>query len=149
CPRRKKDLHATERERDDVRFLRWLFRRSQLTHVLEHCVFLDESGIHLAMTRTHARAPRGERVHAHAPKNWGESVTLVAAVRLDGLVAPQLIRGSMTGDAFASYVELCIVPELKRGDIVFWDNLGAHKRPRARQLIEAAGATVCFLPPYS
>ena len=132
-----------------MRFLRWLFRRSDVTHLLERCVFLDESGINLAMTRSHARAPRGQRAHAHVPKNWGDSVTLVAAVRLDGLVGPQLIRGSMTGEAFESYIEQCIVPELKPGDVLLLDNLGAHKRTRVRELIEAAGATICFLPPYS
>ena len=101
------------------------------------------------MTRRYARAPRGERAHGHAPKNWGDSVSLAAGIGLRGVVAPVMLRGSMSGDAFEGYIEQMVLPELCAGDIVLWDNLGAHKRARVRELVESVGATVVFLPPYS
>lgn len=101
------------------------------------------------MTRRYARSPQGLRAYGDAPKNWGDSVSLAAGIGLRGLIAPLMLRGSMTGDAFHAYVEQFIVPELRPGDIVLWDNLGAHKRADARALIEQARATVVFLPPYS
>lgn len=101
------------------------------------------------MTRTHARAPKGQRALGDAPKNWGDSVSLTAGIGLRGLVAPLVLRGSMTGDAFEAYVRQFVVPVLRPGDIVLWDNLGAHKRTTVRELVEHAGASVVFLPPYS
>ncbi len=117
--------------------------------ILERLLFFDESGINLSMTRRYARAPKGERACGDAPKNWGDSVSLVAGIGLRGVVAPVMLRGSMTGDAFEAYVEQCVLPELRPGDVVLWDNLGAHKRARVRTLVEGAGASVVFLPPYS
>jgi transposase len=101
------------------------------------------------MTRHYARAPIGERAHGDAPKNWGDSVSLVAGIGLRGLVAPLLLRGSLTGEACEAYVEQFVVPALRPGDLLVWDNLGAHKLVRIRELVEAAGARVVFLPPYS
>lgn len=112
-------------------------------------MFFDESGIHLSMTRRYARAPRGERACGDAPKNWGDSVSLAAGIGLRGVIAPVMLRGSMSGDAFEGYVEQMVLPELRAGDVVLWDNLGAHKRTRVRELVESVGATVVFLPPYS
>lgn len=99
---RKKDLHATERDRDDVKLLRWLFRRERFEAFAHRLLFFDESGINLAMTRTSARAPRGERAHGDAPKNWGDNVSLAAGIGLRGLVAPLMLRESMTGAALGS-----------------------------------------------
>ena len=77
-------------------------------------------------------------------------MTAVAAVRLvDGLVAPFTIDCPMDGEIFAAYVEQVLAPALRSGDVVVMDNLSAHKRPQVRRLIEAAGATVLYLPPYS
>ena len=101
------------------------------------------------MTRAYARSERGERAVGHVPKNWGDSVTLAAGIGLSGLIAPLILRGSMNGDIFEAYVEQFILPELSEGDIVVLDNLSAHKRGSVRALIEAAGALVIFLPPYS
>jgi transposase len=101
------------------------------------------------MTRRYARAPKGERASGDAPKNWGDSVSLAAGIGLRGVIAPLMLRGSMTGDAFEGYVERMVLPELRPGDVLFWDNLSAHKRTRVRELVESVGATVIFLPPYS
>lgn len=149
---RKKDLHAThatERDRDDVLLLRWLFHHERLGDVAERLLFFDESGINLAMTRRYARAPRGQRAHGDTPKNWGDSVSLAAGIGLRGLIAPLVLRGSMTGDVFEAYVEQFVLPSLKPGDMLVWDNLGAHKIKRARELVESVGASIVFLPPYS
>jgi transposase len=101
------------------------------------------------MTRTYARAPKGQRAHGDAPKNWGDSVSLAAGIGLRGLVAPLMLRGSMNGDAFEAYVEQFVLPALRPGDILLWDNLAAHKRASVRQLVESVGASIVFLPPYS
>jgi transposase len=150
--RKKKDLHATERDRDEVRLLRWLFQHEQREHlgtVADRLLFFDESGVHLAMTRQYARSPVGQRAHSAAPKNWGDSVSLSAGIGLRGVVAPLMVRGSMTGDVFHAYVEQSVLPVLRPGDLVLWDNLSVHKRASVRELIESVGATVVFLPPYS
>jgi transposase len=129
--------------------LRWLFGRERHAIASGRLFFFDESGIHLSMTRAYARSERGERAVGHVPKNWGDSVTLAAGIGLSGLIAPLILRGSMNGDIFEAYVEPFILPELSEGDIVVLDNLSAHKRGSVRALIEAAGALVIFLPPYS
>jgi transposase len=101
------------------------------------------------MARAYGRAVRSRRVVGYVPKNWGESVTLIAGIRLGGVVAPMMLDGSMTGEILESYVEQFVVRELKPGDIVVWDNLGAHKRASVRSALEAVGAELLFLPAYS
>lgn len=126
-----------------------MFRHEDLEEVADRLLFFDESGINLAMTRHYARAPKGQRAHGAAPKNWGDSVSLAAGIGLRGLVAPLVLRGSMTGVAFEAYIEQFVLPHLREGDILVWDNLGAHKCARVRELVESVGALVVFLPPYS
>ena len=101
------------------------------------------------MTRRYARSPKGKRAHGDAPKNWGDSVSLAAGIGLRGLVAPLVLRGSMTGAAFEAYIEQFVLPEVRPGDMLVWDNLGAHKTKGVRKLVEKAGASIVFLPPYS
>lgn len=129
--------------------LRWHFARLGLESLVSRLVFFDESGLNLSMARLYGRAPSCERVLDDVPKNWGDSITLVAGMRASGLVAPMLVVGSMTGVAFADYIRRCVAPELRAGDIVVMDNLGAHKLVDVREAIEAVGATLLFLPPYS
>jgi transposase len=116
---------------------------------VERLVFFDESGVNLAMTRTYARAPRGERAVGYVPKNWGESLTLSAGIALRGLIAPLRLVGSMTADVFEAYVEQFVCPELRAGDIVIVDNLSAHKRASLAGLVASVGASLKYLPPYS
>ena len=116
---------------------------------VERLVFFDESGVNLSMTRTYARAPRGERAVGYVPKNWGESITLAAGVALRGLIAPLRLVGSMTADVFEAYIEQFVCPELRAGDIVIVDNLSAHKRASIAGLVARAGARLRYLPPYS
>lgn len=116
----------------------------------ERLLFIDETGINLSMTRTHARTPEGRRAVDSVPKNWGDNVTVTAALTLDdGIVAPMMLRGPMTGRAFEAYVEQCLGPELRPGDVVVLDKLAAHKSTRVRELVEATGAILVHLPSYS
>ena len=115
----------------------------------EKLVFLDESGINTIMARHHGRCLQGERLVDSAPAGQWQSNTLLAAVRLDGVVAPMVLDGPVNGDSFASYIEESLVAELEPGDIVIMDNLPAHKSQRVTQAIEGAGCLLVYLPPYS
>ena len=101
------------------------------------------------MTRTHGRAPRGERLVAKAPHGRWRTLTFLAALRCDCIAAPCVIDGPINGESFLAYVEQVLVPTLKPGDIVIIDNLGSHKGKAVRRAIRAAGAKLFFLPPYS
>ena len=100
------------------------------------------------MARRYGRAPKGERLRASIPHGHWKTTTFVAGLRLAGIVAPML-DGPINGCAFQAYVDQVLVPELRPGDIVVMDNLGSHKGPGVRGAIEAAGATLLYLPPYS
>jgi transposase len=112
-------------------------------------VFIDETGASTKMARRHGRTPRGERLKASVPHGHWMTTTFVGGLRLSGMTAPMVLDGPMTGDWFLAYVQQILVPTLRRGDIVILDNLSAHKRADVRQAIEAAGASLRFLPPYS
>lgn len=112
-------------------------------------VFIDESGVSTSMTPTRGRSPRGQRVYDYVPRNRGQVITLIGAISLAGLIAMATIDAATSGDVFTAYVEQILVPELRKGDVVVMDRLGAHKVARVRELIEAAGATLLFLPAYS
>jgi len=101
------------------------------------------------MARLRGRAPRGERLVGKVPQGHWKTTTFVAALRSTALTAPGVIDGPMNGNAFLAYIEQVLVPSLGPGDIVVMDNLSAHKVPGVRQAIEAAGAKLLHLPPYS
>ena len=112
-------------------------------------VFVDETGVNTTMARTHGRAAPGERVAGRVPKGHWRATTVVGAVRLDGCCAAMTMAGGTDAAAFAAFVEHSLVPSLRPGDIVVMDNLRAHKAAGVKAMIEAAGATVAYLPPYS
>lgn len=112
-------------------------------------VFLDETGATTKMARLRGRSPRGERCRASVPHGHWKTTTLVAGLRLGGMTAPGVIDGAMDGETFTLYAEHFLAPTLDEGDIVILDNLPAHRVARARAAIEAVGATMLFLPPYS
>ena len=112
-------------------------------------VFIDETWASTKMARTHGRAPRGERLRSPIPHGHWKTTTFVAALRTSGMVAPMVLDGPINGAAFQAYVDQVLVPELEPGDIVAMDNLGSHKGPGIRAAIEAAGASLLYLPPYS
>jgi transposase len=101
------------------------------------------------MVRSHGRAPRGERLRMGFPHGHWKTTTFVAGLTLRGMIAPFVLNGPINRDAFEAYVGQVLVPELRAGDVVVMDNLSSHKGPRVRQLIEAVGARLLFLPPYS
>ena len=101
------------------------------------------------MARRYARAPRGERLRVGVPHGHWKTTTFVAGLRRDGLVAPWLIDGAINREAFETYVEKVLVPELRRDDGVIMDNLSSHKGAKVRAMIEAAGAQLLYLPSYS
>src|SRR6185437_5378152 len=105
-----------------------------------HLVFVDETGATTAMTRTHGRAPAGERVTASAPGSW-ENTTFIVGLRQSGVVAPFAFSGATDQAAFETYVEKVLVPTLQEGDVVVWDNLKAHRSEAARAAVESVGAT--------
>ena len=112
--------------------------------------FLDEFGIHLNMTRTHARAPRGQRAVVYERFAKGRcNITVIGALTLRGVQAPMMIEGALDGDALEAYVAHFLVPQLRRGDIVIWDNVPTHKKLSVVALIEATGARLERLPAYS
>lgn len=101
------------------------------------------------MARTHGRAPRGERCRASIPHGHWKTTTFVGALTLGGMTAPWVIDGAMDGEMFLLWVQTQLVPVLRSGDVVILDNLPAHKPTAVRETIEAAGAAMAFLPPYS
>jgi len=115
----------------------------------ERLVFLDETWATTNMARRYGRAPRGERVVAAIPHGHWKTTTFVAGLRLDGLSAPLVLDGPINGEAFRAYVEQFLAPTLSPGDIVVMDNLGSHKVVGVREAIQARGATLLYLPPYS
>ena len=101
------------------------------------------------MARLRGRARKGERLRAGIPHGHWKTTTFVAGLRLDGIAAPMVLDGPINRDAFQAYVDQVLVPELKPGDVVLMDNLSSHKGPAVRRAIEAAGANLLYLPPYS
>lgn len=125
------------------------FREIQPTLAIERLVFIDEFASNIAMTRTHARAPKGYRATTVEPFNRGQNISTIAAMGLGGVFAPMMIEGAINTEVFDLYVEQMLVPSLRVGDIVLLDNVKFHYSERAISLIEAAGAEVRHTPAYS
>jgi transposase len=112
-------------------------------------VFIDETWASTNMARRHGRCARGERLRIGVPHGHWKTTTFIGALTLRGFIAPFVLDGPINRDAFETYVEQVLIPELRPGDIVIMDNLSSHKGPRVHELIEAAGAELRYLPPYS
>ena len=128
---------------------RWAWFEGQLDLDPDRLVFIDETWASTNMARRHGRAPKGQRLRAGVPHGHWKTTTFVAGLRNTAMVAPMVLDGPINRDAFTAYVEQVLVPELAPGDIVIMDNLSSHKAPAIRAAIEAAGAELRFLPPYS
>jgi len=142
-------VRAAEQERPDVAEARARWKSAQATFDPAKLLFIDETGASTRMSRLYGRAKRGRRVVGRVPWGHWKTVTFVAALRQDRLVAPFVIDCPMNGAIFLEYLRRCLVPVLRPGDVVVLDNLGAHKLEQVRGLIEAAGAMLLYLPPYS
>jgi len=135
-----------------VKGLRQAFAKqveTALAPLAKRLKFIDESGAHLGMTRLYGRAAPGQRVTEGSPATSGTHYTFIASLSMSGVEAPLIFEGALNGDIFETYVCDLLGPTLKRKDIVIMDNLAAHKQVRIREAIEARGAQVVFLPPYS
>jgi len=141
----KKQLNASEQdpERRDA----WW--QEMLVIDPRRLVFVDETGNNISGTPRYGRAPRGQRCVGQVPRNWGKNTTVMAAMTCAGIQTAAVIEGAMDRPVFERFVEQFLVPTLRPGQLVVWDNLSVHKSVRARELIEAAGCLVVFLPPYS
>jgi transposase len=145
----KKSIRAAEQDRPDVAAARTAWADNQPKLDPDRLVFIDETGTSTKMARLRGRAPRGKRLVGEIPHGHWKTTTFVAGLRSTALTAPCVIDGPMNGNAFLAYVEQVLAPTLKPGDIVVLDNLSAHKVPGIREAIEAAGAKLFYLPPYS
>lgn len=147
--RSKKLLHAAEQDRPDVAAARAELKAEQPLLDAPRLVFIDETAVTTKMVRQYGRAPRGERLVAKVPHGHWKTLTLVAALRIDGVTAPYVVDGAMDGPSFLAYVQQVLAPTLRKGDVVFMDNLRTHKVDGVREAVEAAGAHVRYLPAYS
>ena len=128
---------------------RALWREGQPHLNPERLVFIDETWATTNMARRYGRSPRGQRLVASVPHGHWKTSTFLAALRHDGLTAPCVLDGAINGAAFRAYVEQFLAPTLAPGDLVVMDNLSSHKVTGVREAIEARGASLLYLPPYS
>ena len=145
-------MHDSQRETPRVKRLRreYIVRMAQVLSPLHtQLKFIDESGVNMGLTRLCGRARRGQRVVEATPGHSGAHYTLIAALTWQGVQAAWILQGAMDREAFDVYIAQVLAPTLRRGDIVLMDNLSSHTGPRTRQFIEATGAYLEFLPPYS
>jgi transposase len=142
----KKSQIATERDEEARGLWRWLASRFDARRL----VFVDESGFNTSMTRLYARAPKGKRAYGKVPRNRGKNTTLIAAITLEGAMGESMtVEGATDSEAFEAYVEHFLAPSLSEGQVVVLDGLGAHRTEKVKELIEARGADLVFLPSYS
>jgi transposase len=145
----KKSLQAAERQRADVARARRRWIRGQGMLDPARLVFIDETAVSTNLARVRGRAPRGDRVIGTVPLGTWKTITFVAALRHDKMTAPMVVEGAMTGEMFLAYIEQCLVPTLRRNDIVVMDNCCVHTGPAIRLAIDKAHATLRYLPKYS
>jgi transposase len=141
----KKVLQASERK--EAERSQWREQTKELD--ASKLVFLDESGSNIALTRLYARAPKGKRAQGSIPRNRGKNLTLMASLSLRGMGEALILDGAANTEVFEIYIEQILAPSLQPGQMVIMDNLSIHKGKKVRQLIEARGCQVLFLPPYS
>ncbi|HUB12787.1 MAG TPA: IS630 family transposase [Acetobacteraceae bacterium] len=142
-------MHAAEQSRPDVAQARSAWRAEQATLNPAKLVFLDETATKTNLIRIRGRSERGTRLIDRTPHGHWKTSSFIAGLRVDGLVAPCVFDGAITGEMFLGYIEQVLVPTLAKDDIVIMDNVGCHKVLGVREAIEAVGATLRFLPAYS
>lgn len=128
---------------------RQAWRQEQASLPASSLVFIDETWASTNMTPAYGRSPRGQRCRGYTPYGHWKTTTFLCALRQDGLAAPLVLDGPINGVSFLAWTEQFLAPELKPGDIVVMDNLGSHKVGGVREAIEARGAQLLYLPPYS
>jgi transposase len=142
-------LRAAEQDRPDVARRRAHWRRLQGKVNAQRIIFIDETWAKTNMTRLHGRCPVGQRLIAKVPHGHWKTLTFVAGLRCDGIVAPCVFNRPINARSFLAWVIEFLVPTLRPGDVVVMDNLSSHKSSAVRRAIKEAGAKLIFLPPYS
>lgn len=145
----KKSLHAQERDKEENQRRREIFQQKLSTISIARLIFLDESGVTTQMTRAWGRAPKGERIAEATPQGHWKVLTTLGAMSVGGIEAVMTVESATDGEIFRAYVELVLCPKLQPGHVVILDNLSAHKVAGIREFIEARGAELLYLPPYS
>ena len=145
----KKSLHAAERGTEANRDKRTAFLARLRETAPEDLIYLDESGVSTQMTRVYARAPQGERVHDAVPGGHWKMLTVLGALGHQGMLATMTIEAATDREVFLGYLDEVLCPKLRPGHVVVMDNLSTHKVDGVRQRIEACGASLLYLPPYS
>jgi hypothetical protein len=141
----KKSPVASERDEEARGLWRWLASRFDARRL----VFVDESGFNTSMTRLRARAPKGKRAYGKVPRNRGKNTTLITAITLEGAMGESMsVEGATDALAFEAYLEHFLAPSLCEGQVVVLDGLGAHRTQKVRELVQARGADLLFLPSY-
>ena len=144
----KKSLHATERDTEENLLRREAFLANLRAIAPEDLIYLDESGVSTQMTRLYARAEKGQRVQAAVPGGW-KRLTILGAMSVDGMVAAMTAEAATDREVFLAYLDQVLCPKLRAGNVVVMDNLSSHKVAGVRERIEACGASLLYLPPYS
>jgi transposase len=146
---KKKSLHAQEQETPEGRQKRQAWQEAIRTVAIEDLVFVDESGITTQMSRAYGRAPMGQRVREAIPAGHWRTLTLLGALTIAGPLATMTIEAATDAEVFLAYLEQALCPKLRAGHVVVMDNLATHKVAAVREKIEATGARLVYLPPYS
>jgi transposase len=142
-------LHASEKETERVQSLRVQFWLQIQGIPAENLIFLDEAGANLSLIRHSARSQKGKRAHGHRPQKRSKNVSIIGAISLKGVLSQYSILGATDGLTFEAYISQKLVPKLWEGACVVMDNCSIHKGGEIEKLIEAAGAKLIYLPPYS
>jgi transposase len=143
---KKRSLGAGKRDE----FLRAAWRLLLAGRVdAERLVFVDEMGTNVSLSPLYAWSRKGQRAFGSAPRNWGKNVTLLASITREGLGPCLAVEGATRREVFEAYLEHVLAPTLKPGQMVVMDNLSAHKGGRVKEIIEARGCQLLYLPPYS
>jgi transposase len=145
----KKSLHAQERDTEANRKRREEFVHALRLIPLDKLIFLDESGVSTQMTRLYARCQGGARIHEGTPDSRWKILTILGAISMRGMVATMTVEAATDREIFLAYLDHCLCPQLRPGDVVVMDNLSSHKVEGVRQRIEKCGAQLLYLPPYS
>ena len=148
-PAKKKSLHAQERDTEENRKRREEFVETIGKIDLDRLIFLDESGVSTQMTRLYARSTGGARIHETTPDSRWKILTILGAISTRGMIATMTIEAATDGEIFLAYLDEVLCPKLRPGDVVVMDNLSSHKVNGVRERIEAVGARLLYLPPYS
>ncbi|AFZ24859.1 transposase [Cylindrospermum stagnale PCC 7417] len=145
----KKTLHASEKETERVQLLRVQFWLQLQGISAENLIFIDEAGANLSLIRHSARSKKGKRAHGSRPQKRCKNVSIIGAIALQGVISQYSILGATDGLTFEAYISQKLVPNLWKGAYVIMDNCSIHKSGEIEKLIEAAGAKLIYLPPYS